>query len=112
MVKNLLANAGDVRDTGSIPGLGRSSGGGHGSPLQCSCLKNSMDRGAWRATVHGVAKSWTRLSNEHTLHDGMEPASESLCPELTPETTGNIKATQGVAREEGREQGVGEIPGP
>ena len=71
-----------------------------------------MDRGAWRATVHGVAKSWTRLSNEHTLHDGMEPASESLCPELTPETTGNIKATQGVAREEGREQGVGEIPGP
>ena len=47
---------GDIRDEGSIPGLGRSPGGGHGHPLQYSCLKNSMDRGAWWATVHGVAK--------------------------------------------------------
>ena len=46
MVKNSLANAGDVRDMGSIPWLGRSSGGGHGSPLQYSCLENSVDRGA------------------------------------------------------------------
>ena len=52
MVNNLPANAGD---TGSIPGLGRSPGGGHGHPLQYSCLENPMDRGAWRATVHGVA---------------------------------------------------------
>ena len=58
MVKNLPANAGDVRDVGSIPGLGRSPGGGHGNPLQYSCLENPMDRGAWWATVHGVAKSW------------------------------------------------------
>ena len=61
MVKNLPANAGDVRDTGSIPGLGRSSGEGHGNPLRYSCLQTSMDRGAWRATVHRVTKSWTRL---------------------------------------------------
>ena len=46
-------------DPGSIPGLGRSPGGGHGNPLQYSCLENPMDRGAWRATVHGVAKSQT-----------------------------------------------------
>ena len=44
-----------------IPGSGRSPGGGHGNPLQYSCLENPMDRGAWRATVHGVTKSWTRL---------------------------------------------------
>ena len=56
MVKNLPAKAGDVRDSGSIPGSGRSPGGGHGNPLQCSCLQNPMDRGAWQATVHRVAK--------------------------------------------------------
>ena len=52
-------------DLGSIPGLGRSPGGGHGNPLQYSCLENPVDRGAWRATVHGIAKSWTRLSYFH-----------------------------------------------
>ena len=57
VVKNQPANAGDIRDTGSIPGSRRSSGGGHGSPLQYSCLENPMDRGAWRATVHGVTES-------------------------------------------------------
>ena len=59
MVKNPPANAGDTRDLGLIPGLGRSPGGGHGNPLQYSCLENPMDRGAWRATVHGVAESDT-----------------------------------------------------
>ena len=59
MVKNPPANAGDARDMGSILGLGRSPGGGHDNPLQYSCLENSMDRGAWWATVYGVAKSWT-----------------------------------------------------
>ena len=57
MVKNPRAN---VRDTGSIPASGRTSGGGNGNPLQYSCLENPVDRGAWRATVHGVTKSWTR----------------------------------------------------
>ena len=52
MVKTPPVNAGDVRDAGSIPGLERSPGGGHGNPLQYSCLENPMDRGAWQATVH------------------------------------------------------------
>ena len=59
VVKYPPANAGDIRDVGSIPGLGRSSGGGHGNPLQYSCLENPMDRGAWWAIVHGIAKTWT-----------------------------------------------------
>ena len=61
VVKNPLANAGDIRDMSSIPGLGRSPGKGHSNPLQYSCLENSVDRGAWWATVHGVTKSQTRL---------------------------------------------------
>ena len=61
VVKNPLANAGYVRDTGSIPELGRSPGGGHRSPLQYSCLENPIDRRAWWATVHGVAKSLIQL---------------------------------------------------
>ena len=59
VVKNLPVNAGDVRDADSIPGLGRSPGGGHSNPLQSSCLENHMDRGAWWATVHRVAQSRT-----------------------------------------------------
>ena len=61
MVKNLPANAGDTRDASSIPGLGRSPGEGNGNPFQYSYLENSMDRGAWWAAVHGVAKGWTQL---------------------------------------------------
>ena len=61
VVKNLLANAGDAGDMVSIPGLGRFPEEGNGNPLQYSCLENSMNRGAWKAVVHGVAKSQTRL---------------------------------------------------
>ena len=57
MVKIPPADAGDIRDVGSIPGLGRFPGGGHGNPLQYYCQENSMDRRAWQATVHRVAKS-------------------------------------------------------
>ena len=57
VVKNLPANAGDMRDVGSVPGSGRSPGGESGNPLPYSCLENPMDRGTWRATVHGVAKN-------------------------------------------------------
>ena len=71
-VKNLTANSGDARDADSVPGSGRSPGGGNGNPLQYSCLENSMDRGAWQAIGHshaqslqsvGWQKSWTRLSD-------------------------------------------------
>ena len=61
VVKNLPANAGDMGDTSSIPGLGRSPGEGNGNPLQCSCLENPMDRGAWQATVYGVEESQIQL---------------------------------------------------
>ena len=66
--KESACNAGDP---GSIPGLGRSPGGGHGNPLQDSCLENPMDRGAWQATVPGVAKSRTKLSS--STHGLSEP---------------------------------------
>ena len=68
VVKNLPTNAGDAGDTDSIPGLGKSPGGGNGNPLQHSCLGYPMDRGAWTATVHGVTKSQTQLSNWTHTH--------------------------------------------
>ena len=61
VVKNLPANAGDIRDMGSIPASGRSPGGGHGNPLQYSCLENPMDRGGWWAIVHRFGENQTRL---------------------------------------------------
>ena len=64
--KESACNAGDL---GLIPGLGRSPGRGHDNPLQYSCLENPMDRGAWWAIVHGVAKSQTQLNDFHLLHD-------------------------------------------
>ena len=72
MVKNLTANAGDIRDAGSIPGSGTYPGGGHGNPFQYSCLENPMDKGAWQTTVHRIAKRWTRLSTHtHMLVIGL-----------------------------------------
>ena len=59
VVKNPPANAGDIRDVGLIPVSGRSPGGGHGNPLQYSCLENPMNRGAWQVTVYRIAKSQT-----------------------------------------------------
>ena len=66
MVKNPPANSGDVRDVGSILGLGRLPGGGNDNPLQYSCLENPTNRGDWWATVLGVTKSWTRLKQLST----------------------------------------------
>ena len=68
VVKNPAANAGDIRDMGSIPGSGRSPGGGHSDSLQCSCLENCMGRRAWWATVHSVAKNRTRLNDLACTH--------------------------------------------
>ena len=73
--RNLPAKAGGLRDPGSIPESGRFPGGGHGDPLQYSCLENPMDRRAWRATVHGVTKSQTRPQG-CGMHTCM---TESLC---------------------------------
>ena len=75
VVKNPPTNAGDARDVGSIPGSGRSPGGGYGSPLQYSCLENSMDRGTWLTTVHEVAKN--PGTTEATYH---RPPGGSICP--------------------------------
>ena len=66
VVKNLSANIGDIRDTDSVPGWGRSPGGGHGNPLHSSCLETHMDRGAWWATVHRVAKRQIQLKHLST----------------------------------------------
>ena len=71
MVKNIPASTGDVKDVDSTPGSGRSPGKGNGNPLQYYCLENPLDRGAWWDTVHGVAKSWTRLS-DFTLTDNID----------------------------------------
>ena len=66
VLKNPSASVGDVRDRGSVPGLGRSPGEGHGSPLQYSCLENIRDRGGWQVTVHIITNSWTRLKQFST----------------------------------------------
>ena len=67
VIKNPPADAGDTRDVGLIPGLGRFPGVGNGNPLQYSCLENSMDRGAWHAVVHGVAKIGHNRTCMHRL---------------------------------------------
>ena len=69
VVNNLPDNTGDARDTGLVPGSGRSPGEGNGNPLQYSCLENSMGREACWAIAHGIAKSWTKLSKEHSVFD-------------------------------------------
>ena len=83
MVKDLPANAGDL---GSVPGSGRSPGEGNGNPLQCSCLENPMDRGAWQATVHRVAKSWTQLITEHNCLTQLYMHTLNETPSLTLRT--------------------------
>ena len=79
VVKNPPANAGDIRDTSSIPESGRSPGGGPGNPLQSSCLENPMDRGAWWAVVHGVTESDATKALWHTRTRGSEKVPLDLC---------------------------------
>ena len=93
LVKNPPANAGDIRDAGLIPGSERSPGGGHGNPLQYSCLENSMDRGAWWATVHCVIKNWTCLKqlsiHAHTI--SLYSTSRSHMQSRNSDTNGESK---------------------
>ena len=78
VVKNLPANAGDIREVGLIPGLGRSPGGGHGNPIQYSCPENLMDRGAWQATVLWLSQNRTQLNQLIThAHIG---TGKKICP--------------------------------
>ena len=77
MVKSLPANAGDTRDAGLIPELGRSPGVGNGNPLQYSCLENSVDRGTWWATVHGGLKE--KDTTEHTAHCTHYTLQRGIC---------------------------------
>ena len=79
LVKNQSANAGDARDVGSIPRLGRSPRVGNGNPIQYSCLENSMSRGPWRALVHGATKSWKPLSTPINDVVGVRPATCCCC---------------------------------
>ena len=78
VVKNLPADVGDIRDTGLIPVLGRSPGGGNGNPLQYSCLENLIDRGAWWATVHGSQKSPARWSDWSWHQTRLSPKSRAF----------------------------------
>ena len=93
MVKNLPENAGDL---GSIPGLGRSPGEGNGYPLLYSCLENSMDRGAWRATVHGVKWRFSVALNSVGLETGM-PSFGLLDKILEPCRSGGSETKQGCS---------------
>ena len=79
VVKNPPANAGDARDAGWIPGSGRSPGDGSGNPLQYSCLENSMDRGAWWVTVHGVTKSQTDWAHTHIQRKDAQWTNQNGC---------------------------------
>ena len=86
----MLANARDVKDKGPVPELGGSLGGGPGNPLQYSCLENPMDRGAWWAAVHRVAKSrtWLKQLNTHLLYAGGVVFSLLVDRKLQPEVIG------------------------
>ena len=82
VVKNLPANSRDKRDMGSVPGLGRSPGGGHDNPLQYSCLENPMDRGPWWTTVPGITKSWTQLKLLNTQAQQSMQGPDTQCLSL------------------------------
>ena len=99
MVKNLPASVGDIRDTGSIPGSGRSPAGGNGNPLQYSCLEDPMDRRAWWAKVHMIAKSQTRLKRFNTHTESIHSLlGLVLSINLLRETISDLKLRSGPDR--------------
>ena len=111
MVKNLPANAGDVRDVGSIPGSGRSPQGGHGNPFLHSCLENPLDRGAWWATFHGFVESTLLSGNRSTM---LFP-TESLQYTVTRTKSGGARGKEPACqcrrcKRRGFDPWVGKIP--
>ena len=86
VVKNLPVNAGDMRDVGSIPGSGRSPGGGHGNPPQDSCLENPVNRRAWWAIVHGIPQGWTQLGDTSTFSCPYLMSQNQMCLSLWTQT--------------------------
>ena len=107
VVNNPPANTGDLRDVGSIPGWGRSPGGGHGNPLRYSCLENPMDRGAWWSMVHRIAESWKwlkqfgtpahNLMNTHThvIGEGTQPYFSPR----NPDSSKNLSVTETLGKQ-------------
>ena len=111
VVKNPPVNAGDLREAGSIPGLGRCPGGGHSNPPQDSCLEDPMDRGTWRAIVHGVAKSRTRLKRLGSRLSSNEVGRASqvaLVVKTLPTSAGDLREAGSIpGREYPLEEGMG-----
>ena len=93
VLKNLTGNAGDPRDMGLIPRLGRSPGGRHSNPLQYSCLENTMDRGAWCAMVHRVTKSQTQLKCLSIAHTAQVYLTNHTKETLYPPSSNTIRKT-------------------
>ena len=99
VVKNLPAKVGDIRDTGSIPGSGRSPQGGHGNPVQYSCLKNPMDRGAWQAIVYRISEGhdWKWLSRLRvSISENITQSLMTLKIHLTPEEYTKVSQFYGI----------------
>ena len=97
VVKNLPASAGERRDMGSVPGLGRSPGEGHCCPLQYSCLENPSVRGAWWATVHRVAQSWTRLK-QLSMHACISLHNRHCHEEIPRDSKNTLPLASGEAK--------------
>ena len=95
LVKNLPTSAGETGDSSLIPGLGSSPGGGNGNPLQCSCLENSMDRGAWWAAIYGVTKSWTQ-QHVHAHSQCVLIGNHYLSSNFTLKIASRLKASPGT----------------
>ena len=115
VVKNLPPRARDVRDVGSIPGLGRSPGRGHGNPLQYSCLENSMDRGAWQAAVDSVTKSWTDATEvawHNTQHSNTQGQEGPLAFMVTwqPSAQQSFRLYQGPGKTQELFSSGGQLP--
>ena len=101
VVKNPLANAGDLRESGLIPGSGRSPGGGQDNPLQYSCLENPMDRGAWWAIVHGFTKSqaWLKWLSIHANGQSLNPSPPCNGASMKTKGQGSVNFQVGEHRE-------------